>query len=145
MLSSVRTFASLLALTATATTATLAACTNDGLTAPKPELINGTWIGVSGADIFHLTLTDRGGSITGTGTYVIDTKTTPVQISGSTTATGDNEMDFTLSVTGAGVPSTSIEGETTHFTFNGALSEHLNTFVTNSRIGTKAFFVFVRE
>jgi hypothetical protein len=54
-------------------------------------------------------------------------------------------MDFTLTVTGAGVPSTSIEGTTTHFTFNGALSEHLNTFVTNSRLGTKVFFVFVRE
>jgi len=141
MPSSVRGFAVVLALTAAAT---LAACANDPA-APKPELINGTWIGVSGADIFHLTLTDQGGSVTGTGTYVTDSQTTPVQVSGSTTATADDEMDFTLTVTGASVPTTSIEGQTTHFTFNGALSEHLNTFVTNSRLGTRVFFVFVRE
>jgi hypothetical protein len=143
MLTSIRGFAIVVALTATST---LVACANDGPSDPvPPELINGTWIAVSGPDIFQLTLTDRGSSITGTGTYTIDSRVAPVAVSGSATATGDNEVDFTLTVTGAGVPTTSIEGETTHFTFNGALSEHLNTFVTNSRVGTKVFFVFVRE
>ncbi|HEY9225619.1 MAG TPA: hypothetical protein VIP11_03155 [Gemmatimonadaceae bacterium] len=144
-----RVFRGAMLALAMTTAAALTACAA-GSSEPTTSRLGGSWVGDFNDYDFQLSLTERNGAVTGNGKYIVGTNARTVNVTGTASPTAGSifddggEQDFSLILSGDGVPTTTIKGTTSRANVGGAVVEVLASFVSNAQIGSDVYVVFVR-